>query len=192
MGVTGIYRLIFVRVTHYDGRKKRGDTMKIEPISNGNLRIWLAEEEIEAWGLESHRRDGVRRLVKRALAATGRRLTSRMWAEMIPVDGGCVVLVSPTAGNHRQPAVFAVAREMLAEVSARWHPQWMDTAQVYAVGDDLHVVLYGDDARHLLREYGHPLGWGEAVAAHTAEYGVWVGAITAPAPAPPEREGWGR
>ena len=168
-----------------------GDTMKIEPISNGNLRIWLAEEEIEVWGLESPHRDGIRRLVKRALAATGRRITSRMGAEMIPVEGGCVVLVSPVV-HSRQPAVYGVPQEWLAEVSARWRPGWTETAQVYAVGDDFHVVLYGEQAECLLREYGYPLGCGEAVAAHTAEYGVWVWEITAPVPVPPEHEGPGR
>ena len=63
-----------------------GNTVNIEPISNGNLRIWLAEGEMEEWGLEDDRGDGIRRLVRRALSATGQKFTSRMWAEMIPVE----------------------------------------------------------------------------------------------------------
>lgn len=159
--------------------------MNIEPISNGNLRIWLAEDEMEEWGLEDGREDGIRRLVRRALSATGQRLTSRTWAEMIPVEGGCVVLVSPMVHKSRQPAVYAVEAEMLAQVCARWRPSWEKTAQVYGMEDGYHVVLYGEEGDPLLREYGHPIGHGEGVAAHTAEYGEWL--FTMPAPGPPER-----
>ena len=165
--------------------------MKIEPISNGNLRIWLAEDEIAWWGLDGGRRDGVRRLVRRALAATGRRLTSRTWAEMIPVEGGCVILVTPAVHSCR-PMVYALARPMLAEVTARWPRGTAERAQVYAVGEGYHLVLYGEGADPLLREYGEPLGCGEGLAAHTAEYGVWVGEITAPVLGLPVREGQGR
>lgn len=167
---------------------KWGDTVNIEPISNGNLRIWLAEEEIKEWGLEGHDNDGIRRLVRRALSATGKRLTSRMWAEMIPVEGGCVVLVSPTVHKRRQPAVYAVEAEELGQVYARWHPAWDETAQVYAVDDGYRIVLYGEEGETLLREYGCPVGCGAAAVAHTAEYGEWIGEITAPAPVPPAGE----
>ena len=167
--------------------------MKIEPIDGGRLRVWLSQTEAEQWNLHTDRPDPktLRRAAGRLLRGVGRRPAGRLAAEMIPVEGGCVVLVSPVV-HSRQPAVYGVPQEWLAEVSARWHPGWTDTAQVYAVGDDFHVVLYGDQAECLLREYGCPLGCGEAAAAHTAEYGVWVGEITAPVPAPPEREGPGR
>lgn len=167
---------------------KRGDTVKIEPISNGNLRIWLAENEIEEWGLEDSRRKGVRRLVRHALAAVGRRSAPRVWAEMIPVEGGCVLLVSSGVHNPQQPMVYAVEAEMLAQVYARWRPASAEAAQVYAVDEGYHVVLYGGQSDALLREYGIPLGSGEGMAAHTAEYGEWVGEITAPAPQLPENE----
>lgn len=153
--------------------------MNIEPISNGNLRIWLAEEEIEEWGLEDSHGDGIRRLVRRALSAAGRRPTSRMWAEMIPVEGGCVVLISPAIHKRCQPAVYAVEGDALLEVYARFTGE---AAQVYAVEDTYHVVLYGEEGDTLLREYGHPLGCGEEVAAHTAEYGQWLFTMSAPAP----------
>jgi hypothetical protein len=163
--------------------------VNIEPISNGNLRIWLAEEEIREWGLEDGDGGGVRRLVRRALSAVGRRPAARMCAEMIPVEGGCVLLVSTEVHNRRLPTVFVVTGEdALLEVYARWHPQWGSAAHVYAVGEDYHVLLYSEEGESLLREYGHRLGCGEGMAAHTAEYGCWVGEITAPAPAPPTRE----
>ena len=155
--------------------------MKIEPISNGNLRIWLAEDEIEAWGLEEGY--GIRRLVRRALAAVGRRPTTQMGAEMIPVEGGCVVLVSPIT-HGRLPIVYAVAAEDLQAVCDRWPTPTEGAAQVYAMENDYRIVAYGDDAAYLLREYGCPIGRGEGVAAHVAEYGTL---FTVLAPAPPER-----
>lgn len=162
--------------------------MTVEPISNGNLRIWLAEDEIEEWGLTDAAPKRVRRLVRRALDAVGRRPTGRLCAEMIPVDGGCVVLVSTDGPRSTQPRVYAVGEERLAQVVARWRSPIEGTAQVYATEDGYWIVLHGDGEQGdgLLREYGQPLGGGEAVAAHVAEYGQWV--LTMPEPAPPVRE----
>ena len=159
--------------------------MKIEPISNGNLRIWLAGDEIEEWGLENSRGKGIRRLVRHALSAVGRCPTARVWAEMIPVDGGCILLISSPVHSHR-PMVYAVEADALAQVTARWRPAAEETAQVYAMEEGYHVVLYGERSDTLLREYGTPLEGGAGMAAHTAEYGEWVGEITAPAPLLPE------
>lgn len=186
------YQLIFVSATHYDGEKtKRGDTVKIEPISNGNLRIWLAEDEIEEWGLGDSRGKGVRRLVRHALSAVGRSPAARVWAELLPVAGGGVLLISCPVHTHR-PTVYAVEAEALPQVYARWRPAAEETAQVYAVDGEYHVVLYGERSDTLLREYGTPLGGGAEVAAHTAEYGEWVGEITAPAPPLPANGDRGR
>ena len=154
--------------------------MNIEPIDNGNLRIWLAEDEIEAWGLAEGDKDGIRRLVRRALSAAGRRHTARTCVEMIPVEGGCVVLVSPDVHTRRLPMVYAVEGDALAEVYSRYVGP---PAQVYAVEDTYHVVLYEREGEMMMREYGTPLGYGEGAAAHTAEYGEWL--FTMPAPAPP-------
>ena len=153
--------------------------MNIEPISNGNLRIWLSAEEMKEWGLEQGTGD-IRRLVRRAFAVTERRQPSRIWAEMIPVEGGCVVLVSPMLHTRRLPMVYALEEDALLEVYVRYRGQ---TAQVYAVDGIYHAVLYDEEEESLLREYGRPLGYGEGVAAHTAEYGTWV--LTMPAPQPP-------
>lgn len=161
--------------------------MQVEAISNGNLRIWLTEEEADAWGVTEGFRQGIRRLVHRALTAAGQRPTMRVTAEMIPVEGGCVVLVSPAVHNHRQPTVYRVDADALSQVNARWHPLWETTALVYAMDGAYYVVSYGKEADSLLREYGCPVGYGEGAAAHTAEYGQWR--FTVPAPALPDREG---
>lgn len=164
--------------------------MTIEPISNGNLRIWLAEKEIEEWGLAEGRPDRVRRLVRRALSAAGRRPTARAWAEMIPVEGGCVVLVSTEIHRRTQPAVYAVPQEEMPQVAARLRLSAGEVAQVYEMEETCYVILFseGDGADALLREYGSPIGCGEALAAHIAEYGGWL--FTMPAPEIPIHEDW--
>lgn len=164
--------------------------MKIEPIDNGNLRIWLAEEEIEEWGLDDSRGIGIRRLVRRALASVGRRLSSRIQAEMIPVEGGCVVLVSTYISGIALPAVYAADEAALEQITARWQVPVGESAQVYAMEDGYRLVVYSADVLEeksdaLLREYGEPLGGGAGLAAHVAEYGK---PITVLAPAPPTPE----
>lgn len=161
--------------------------MKIEPISNGNLRIWLAETEIEEWGLNKGYR-GVRRLVRHALEAVGQSSAIRVEAEMIPVEGGWVLVVSPRV-HSRLPAVYELDEAALREVAARWTRVSADTAQVYAVDDSYHIVVYTEETEWLLREYGRPIGGGAGVVAHSVEYGRWL--FTMPAPALPEREGQG-
>ena len=162
--------------------------MTIEPISNGNLRIWLAEEEIEEWGLTNGRPDGVRRLIRRALSVAGRRPTTRAWAEMIPVAGGCVVLVSTEVHRRTQPAIYAVEQAVIQEVAARLRLSPGEIAQVYEMDGIGYVLLFseGDGADALLREYGRPVGCGTALAAHVAEYGEWR--FTMPAPELPTHE----
>lgn len=156
--------------------------MQMESIANGNVRIWLTEEEMEAWGLTDGCRQGVRRLVRKALSAMEQRPTACVTAEMIPVEGGCILLVSPAVHKRCQPTVYHVDADTVSQIAARWHPQWWESAEVYAMGDAYHVVTYGRQADSLLREYGYPIGYGEGAAAHTAEYGVWQ--FTVPAPAP--------
>ena len=162
--------------------------MTIEPISNGNLRIWLAEKEIEEWGLTQGRPEAVRRLVRRALSAAGRRPTTRAWAEMIPVEGGCVVLVSTEIHRRTHPAVYAVEEGVMQDVAARLRLSAGEVAQVYEMEKTCYVLLFseGDGADALLREYGRPIGCGEALAAHIAEYGRWL--FTMPAPEIPTHE----
>lgn len=159
--------------------------MQVEAIANGNIRIWLTDEEADAWGVTEGYHQGIRRLVRRALTAAGQRPAARVTAEMIPVEGGCVVLVSPAVHNRPQPTVYRVEADALSQVNARWHPRWETTAQVYEL-DGAYYVAADGEAEGLLREYGCPVGYGEGAAAHAAEYGQWR--FTVPAPRLPESE----
>lgn len=164
--------------------------MKVEPISNGSLRIWLSEEEIEKWGLHptvdtDNRR--ARRLVRQALLQAHRHPATRLLAEMIPVEGGCVLLISPALRpDSRQPAVYRLANEDALLTLAQ---QWQRLPESRSGGPDVPPTLalyereYGYDLAvypcsplserqiRLLLEYGSLLGCGQGAAAHSAEYG---------------------
>lgn len=154
--------------------------MKVEPISNGNIRIWLSEEELSAdsgadvWC-------SLRQILR---AAQGRlaRLGRHILAELIPVEGGRILLLSarrnvPTGG----PIVYYIDDlDSLFRLAEHWAAISTDTAYtrtaLYAVGGGYALTVYPlpqltrRQAR-LLREYGRPVGHTEAAAAHVAEHG---------------------
>ena len=162
--------------------------MKIEPIDSGRLRVWLSHEEAEQ--LHLHTDQPEPRLLRRAagqiLRAAGRRPAGRLAAEMIPVEGGWVLLISPLFrpdGQH--PLVVAVANaDDLLELARRWE-HLTDAPQpycaLYEIGEEYGLVVYPVEPLvavqvHLLMEYGTLIGQGEGAAAHTAEYGTLIGA----------------
>ena len=175
--------------------------MKIESISNGSLRVWLADEEIKEWGLaadEAASRRRVRRLVRQVLAAVGRRGTPHMQAEMIPITGGGVLLISPmVAPEAEQTAVYRIRDDnTLLSLTEQWRSvpeESQPHCSLYQREGGYDLVVYPDRSLSwrqmgLLLEYGEPLGCGEAIAARCGEYGtpVWSGAVlTGREPHPP-------
>ncbi len=154
--------------------------MKVEPISNGNLRIWLSEEEMnkQERDIGSH--------LQQVLQAAQTRLKhfgKYILVECIPVEGGCVVLVSA----RRSPQDTGISVYRIGDVGAlyRLAEQWaacLPDGQINA-----HTSLYETDAGYalavypaprlsrrqtaLLREYGTPIGRGEVTVAAVAERG---------------------
>ncbi len=194
------YRLLFRGLVRYDRlilTEKRGIAVKIEPIHDGCLRVWLAEEELEQWSLLDPHPDRrrIRRLVRRVLDAVGRD-PGRVTAELIPVMGGGVLLISP--GWHRedgQPMVYRLEGDALLELWERWPTgEPGPVCALYEQGDAYWLAVYPDGPlsqrqQRLLSEYGPPIAGGEGAAAHAAEYGVLVGMgtlLTAGEPRPPE------
>ena len=73
--------------------------MKIETVANDRLRVWLSDRELSGAGIRLPAlRAGdpaVHRLLRRVMTAAKRRMPAlrarRCAAELIPVDGGCVL-----------------------------------------------------------------------------------------------------
>ena len=154
--------------------------MKVEPISNGNIRIWLSQQEMDAADAAD-----LRRALRQVLTiAQGRlaRMGGRIVADMIPVEGGCVLLLS--ARRRKANAgplvcyidtlrdVFQLAERLTVHVQSESYPQ----ACLYAVDGGYALVIY--PSPHLtrqqaraVRELGCPLDKGETAAAVVAEHG---------------------
>ncbi len=156
--------------------------MHIEPIEGGRLRIWLSESE---WQEERENRRELTRLVRRAYAAAGHHPTGRLTVEMIPVEGGGLMLVTPAHRPRRLPAVYWLTEEGLLGLAHQWprtvggeeapHLALYEGEGGYALAVYPLVPLTAAHQR-LLTEYGTLWGWGEGAAAHWGEYGRLVAA----------------
>lgn len=156
--------------------------MKVEPISNGNLRIWLSQEELDKQESEGDVRLCLRQVLQAAQTCLGR-LGKHILAELIPVAGGWVLLLSahnnPSNGG---PTVYRIADVgKLYELALRWvevsakTPMNMHTC-LYETDNGYDLAVYPAprlDRRlvRLLREFSAPIGRGEAAAACAAEHG---------------------
>ena len=156
--------------------------MKVEQIANGNIRVWLSEEELRRWRLYPPGEDARRmagRLVRRVLQEVPRP-AERMQAELIPVEGGGVLVVSPAQFSSGSPLVFRLQdEETLGEFTSRWQrmpDEELASYCVYRVDDWVYLVLYpvctpSLRQKYLLAEYGELMGRGDVWAAYLAEHG---------------------
>lgn len=179
--------------------------MKIEPLETGSLRIWLSEEELNKWELDGEqpmRQPAVRRLLRQVFRRLDRHAPSRLLAELIPVAGGGILLVTPNDHPRPQnPAVYRIAdANDLLDLFWQWRQGDRDSSTpaccLYEQGKGYDLAVYPVEPlsprqQRLLAEYGTLLGCGEGVAARCAEYGTLLAAgelFTAPVPPPPEPE----
>lgn len=180
--------------------------MKVEPISNGNLRIWLSEEE-----LQEHTRDLGEHLrgMLQAVQARLARLGKHILVERIPVDGGWIVLISARqASKNRGICVYRIADiDTLFRLAEQWAASLSDGqgnahTSLYEAEDGYTIAVYpaprlSRRQTALLREFGEPIGRGEAAAAYAAERGRLLAAgdalgqlmLTEREPRPPELSG---
>ena len=151
--------------------------MKVEPIANGNLRIWLSQEEVDKQAGEGDVWHGLRPMLQ-TIQTRLSRLGKHIHAELIPVAGGWVLLLSARRNTTSDvPTVYRVADVgALYELAARWDSSSLTHTSLYEMdgGYDLAVYPAPRLSRRqiaLLREYGTPIGRGEAAVAYTAEHG---------------------
>lgn len=180
--------------------EEKRDTVTVEPMDNGCLRVWLTGTELEQWGLEQAKppMGSVRRLVRRVCASAGWPASPPVTAELIPVEGGGVLLVSPRTMPENPPQIYALEEDALLDLWRQWRyiaTKEAPTCAVYRWERGYHLVLYPGGAPEHFRcaaaEYGTLMGEGEGAAARCGEYGtlLWAGCLTEPAPPPPDPEG---
>ncbi len=167
--------------------------MKAEPVGEDSLRVWLSEKELGIWGVSltpstAPAGQGLRRLTRYILRRTGYP-GHRLTAELFPVAGGAVLLLSPgRGGGFRWPAVYAIAdEEALYALAQQWcclSAEQPVVTGLYAGETGYRLTVNpvgspGEAHRRLLREYGTLWGHGEAAVAHCAEYGRLLAAPNA-------------
>ena len=176
--------------------------MTVEPITNGCLRVWLTDEELEQWGLTDHAAAGrIRRLVRRVSADAGWTESKQVTAELIPVEGGGVLLISPRVPAEPSPLVYRFwDADALLDLIRHWDgtDEEQPLCSLYTYGKEYDLVVYAPQPLSLrqqyrLLEYGVPAGCGDVAAARCGEYGRLVQAgmdlsqlVTERAPMPPE------
>lgn len=151
--------------------------MKVEPISNGSLRIWLSQEEVEQQESEGEAWQRLRQVLQTAQTRLSR-LGKHILAELIPVAGGWVLLLSarrtvPCGG----PSVWRIADVgALYCLAERWNLSVPAHISLYETENGYALVVYpaprlSRQQTALLREFGIPIGQGDAAAAYVAERG---------------------
>lgn len=164
--------------------------MKVDRIGSDSLRVWLSDEELEKWGIcyatmrqgETHTDRLIRQVTALSEQCTGRMKRGTV-VEAIPVEGGCVLLVSAPRPLRveKGPLVFRVEEvEALFRLAERWADacpgNTVPCVSLYEQDDAYAVILYPVAAltptqKAILREYGRLTGIGAAAAAVVAEHG---------------------
>ena len=168
----------------------------MERLGNGCLRILLTEQEV----LEHHLdigslqngqgglQEGLRQLLAEARGRTGFGATGRLLVEAIPLDGGCLLLVTPQTA-HRSlrirraagPLVFTIANEdHLLSLAQSWarHPhrgRELCASSLYRGDEGYFLVVYPAIAfskrtRRLLETFATTVKQGHGAAAFVAEH----------------------
>ena len=156
--------------------------VKVEPISNGNLRIWLSQEELDNPHDTGDMRQCLRPVLQAAQTRLGR-LGKHILAELIPVAGGWVLLLSARINpSVTGPSVYRIADSCaLYQLAERWvaistQAPMNGYTCLYEADSGYDLAVYPSprlDGRRavLLRQFGTLVGRGEAAAAYAAEHG---------------------
>ena len=175
--------------------------VKMELMGNGFLKVYLMEEDLFALGLTFDGLDYDNPATKEAIQAillaareeTGFDAAGGLVVEAIPVEGGCLMLFTPTAPHRRVrlkravgPFVYEAedAEQLfrLADGISRLRPEpegrlmpWTGSS-LYQFGEKYRLVLYPSASLpkgvgDLLQEFVRTAGEGDAAAAYTAEHG---------------------
>ncbi len=179
--------------------------MKMELLENGCLKIVLSNDELEEMGLTFERLDyrnmetqrTIQRLLQIARQETGFHHSGDLTVEAIPLEDGCLLLLTPTFARRRVrmkkavgPYIYRVEdidglfrlaenwKRMDARLQAAGPSDWTTAgSSLYHMEDAYGLVLYPAtpltrEANALLREFAQPAGEGDAAAAYTAEHGI--------------------
>lgn len=165
--------------------------MKIEPLSSGDLRIWMTDDELCRWGLRLDRMKAgtpeTTRAIRRLLGIARQRQPfcsyGSVLVEALPIEGGCLFLFSapdrpiPTVAL---PQVYALdSAEAVLQFGERLSAKrqtCLPRASLYRQGEEYVLILYTglgtvSGCHRLLQEFGRRTGEGYVAAAYIEEHG---------------------
>lgn len=164
--------------------------MKMEPLSSGDLRIWMTDEELCRWGLRLEDMKagtaGTDRAMRRLLSVARQRLpfssNGSVLVEAMPLEGGCLFLFSSpgrSASAVSLPQLYvldsAEAVLGLGETLSASRCDALPPASLYRQGDAYVLILYAGlgttgGCCRLLQEFGRRMGEGYAAASYIEEH----------------------
>ncbi len=154
--------------------------MKVEPISNDTLRVYLSQEELEKHTGEREMHIYLRQMLQTAQCRFSRS-GKQVFAQLIPMATGWVLLLSARGSvRFERPIVYRIANVgMLYRLAERWVSVLTSTVVctcLYETDSGYDVAVYPLPKlnRHqtaLLKEFGTLIGRGELAAASAAEQG---------------------
>ncbi len=183
--------------------------MKMEQMENGCLKIWLDEPDMREMGLRfedmdyrnAATREAITRLLETAREETGFEAPDGLLVEVLPLDKGCLILMTPSrtapasvSSERRKfrmvraggPFVYAVDNvDQLFQLCAglrRFRRSGGDAwfrepaSSLYRFGNGYRLIIYPGfvtprGMSGMLSEFGRLVGEGDAAAAFTAEHG---------------------
>lgn len=173
--------------------------MRMELLENGCLKILLTESDMQQLHLNFEQLDyndvnmqqALRELLLQAREQTGFDASGNLLVEALPIDKGCLLLLTPAGGRRRArmkrvtgPYVYEIENaDRLLQLAAGWHrytavlpSSAIIGSSLYQFGNRYRLVLYTGIApckglQHLLQEFAKPAGEGDAAAAFAAEHG---------------------
>lgn len=177
--------------------------MKMELLENGCLKIVLSDEDLRDMGLSFEKLDyrnletqrAIQQLLLTARQETGFRHNGDLTVEAIPLENGCLLLLTPTFARRRirmkkaiGPYIYRISDvDGLFRLAENWNrlqkrsngtepPACAAGSSLYGLENAYGLVLYPAvplprEASTLLQEFAQPLGEGDAAAAFAAEHG---------------------
>jgi negative regulator of genetic competence, sporulation and motility len=163
-------------------------------LENGCLKIILTEEDLREFHLtfedldynNENTRNILHQLLDTARHETGFDSSGSLIIEALPVDGGCMLLLTPTGGKRHVrmkrvvgPYIFELEDAdtvlRLAQ-SVVGYTSPMFGSSLYKFDKRYRLVLYpgaplSREIGNLLGEFARPAGEGDLAAAYTAEHG---------------------
>ena len=171
--------------------------MELTRLHNGCLRIWLTETDLERMGLSFDRLDAsdpttrlaMGQILLAAEQQTGFIPSGNLMVEALPIQNGCLLLLSPIGDSQSWkpkraggPYIYAVeTAEQLLRLAENWkrfavREELLPASSLYRWDTHYRLIVYPAASfppgmRQLLTEFTTETGEGDAAAAFIAEHG---------------------